>query len=91
MTGVVLDQIRDRGDDMHHGGGHWWWWLVAVALLVLLIVAIAALFKRPPSGAASRPTSIPSRSPAEALLAARLARGEIDEDEYRSCRDALRG
>jgi putative membrane protein len=87
---VVLTQIRDRGDDMHHGGSHGWWWLIAIVLLVLLVVAIVALFRRQPVGAESARTTVPSRSGAEALLAERLARGEIDADEYRRRRDALR-
>ena len=45
-------------------------------LLAMLIVAIAAWFRRPASGAASPPSSVPLRSPAESLLAARLARGK---------------
>jgi putative membrane protein len=87
---VVLAQMRDRGDDMHHAGGHWWWWVVALVILVLLVVAVVALFRRQPAAEESPRTSVPSRSPAEALLAERLARGEIDADEYRRRRDALR-
>jgi putative membrane protein len=87
---VVLARMRDHGDDMHHGGGHWWWWLIALFLLVVLVLAVVALFRPQPVAAESSRTSVPSRNPAEALLAERLARGEIDADEYRRRRDALR-
>ena len=90
MTGVVLGHIVVRSHGMHHGGGQWWWWLIAATLLVLLMVAIASLFTRQPTSAASSPPSRWSPSPAETLLAARLARGEIDPDEYRRRRDVLR-
>jgi len=90
MTGVVLSQIGVRDHGSRHGGGHWWWWLIAVLLFVLLMVAIASLFTRQPTSAQSSPLSRSSPSPAETLLAARLARGEIDPDEYRRRRDALR-
>jgi putative membrane protein len=87
---VVLARMSDRGDDIHHSGGHWWWWLMAVVLLVVLVIALVALFRRQPVAAGSPRTSAPPRNPAEALLAERLARGEIDADEYRQRRDALR-
>jgi putative membrane protein len=87
---VVLAHMRDHGDDMHRAGGHWWWWVIALVVLVLLIVAIVALFQRQPVAESSAPTVVPARSPAEVLLAERLARGEIDADEYRRRRDALR-
>ena len=46
---------------------------------------------RPPSDA-ERPIIPPMRaSTAEQILAERLARGEIDAEEYRQRRDALRG
>jgi putative membrane protein len=64
--------------------------LIALVVLVLLVVAIVALFRRQPTDAESSRTSVLSRNPTEALLAERLARGEIDADEYRRRRDALR-
>ena len=87
----VLAQMMDRGD-MHDGGsGHWWWWVIGLVVLVLLVVAIVALFTRWPAGSASRQVAPEAqRSSAEHVLADRLARGEIDPDEYRRRRDALR-
>jgi putative membrane protein len=58
-------------------------WLIAAALLGLLIwVVISALDRR----GASSPT--PPYS-ARSLLDERLARGEIDLDEYRALREAI--
>jgi len=88
---VVLAQMMDRGDMHDGGGGHWWWWVIGLVVLVLLVVAIVALFTRRPTGTAA-PQVAPEtqRSSAEQVLADRLARGEIDPDEYRRRRDALR-
>ncbi|MGH8978336.1 MAG: SHOCT domain-containing protein [Acidimicrobiia bacterium] len=83
---VVLAQMWDRDD---HMGGGWWWvmgigWLLFLAFLGFLAYLLVRHFTE------SRGAQ-PPRSSAEELLAERLARGEIDEDEYRSRRDALRG
>ena len=86
----VLAQMMDRGD-MHDGGGGHWCWVIGLVVLVLLVVAIVALFTRRPAGSASPPVAPEAqRSSAEQVLADRLARGEIDPDEYRRRRDALR-
>ena len=82
---LVLAQLFD-GDN--HMGGGWWWvmgigWLVFLAFLGFLVYL---LVRHHTDSAASGVR----RSSAEDLLAERLARGEIDEDEYRRRRDALR-
>jgi putative membrane protein len=64
----------------------WWWvmgigWLVILAVVVVLAVVLVRHFTQ---------TSRPASS-AEDVLAERFARGEIDEQEYRRRRDALRG
>ena len=74
------------------GGVHWWGWLLGtigmVAFWGLVIWAIwyfvTAVTRRPeePPQANSDPTRI---------LDERLARGEIDAEEYRHLRDVLRG
>jgi putative membrane protein len=88
---VVLERIRNHGDDIHHSGGHWWWWLIALAVLALLVVAILALLTyRPATSERPRTSPEPPRGSAEQILADRFARGEIDADEYRQRRDALR-
>jgi putative membrane protein len=86
MVAVVLAQVWDG--DNHMGGGWWWFmgvgWLLFLAFLGFLAYLLVRHFTQ------SRDAQ-PGRSSAEDLLAERLARGEIDEDEYRRRRDALRG
>jgi putative membrane protein len=75
-----------------NGGGHpVFWILVAIVVIGLAITGVVLLVRRSShssSGvvgtAAGAPTS------AEGVLAERFARGEIDEAEFRSRRDALR-
>ena len=78
---IVLGQMWD-GDHMGRG---WWWvmgigWLIFLAVLVVLAVVLVRGF-----------TSDRARGSADDILAERFARGEIDEDEYRRRRSALRG
>ncbi len=76
------------------GGMQWWGWLLgALGMVVfwgLLIWAIwylvVAVVRRP--GADRRPSD---RSDSKRILDERLARGEIDADEYRRIRDLLSG
>jgi putative membrane protein len=88
-----LAQMMDH--DWGDHGGSSWAWIVMVALMVLLvaIVVLAAVrfMLHTPAAAASQTPAPggPSRS-AQDLLADRLARGEIDVDEYRRRLDALR-
>ena len=75
-------------DDWGDHGGFWWGWIVMVALMVLLVAVIVIVAVRFEIHTAGPPTSA-ARS-AEDVLADRLARGEIDVDEYRRRLDALR-
>jgi putative membrane protein len=78
-----------------YGGGWAWWqaglmWVAVIVFLGLLIWAIYALA----TGATRRPGSRargegPPGDDARRILDERLARGEIDTDEYRRLRDAL--
>ena len=79
---AMLAQMMDGGD---HNGGSDWWWLVVV-LMFVLVIAVTVLLVRHFSDS-GRGTG---RRDAEDLLGERLARGEIDEEEYRKRRDALR-
>jgi putative membrane protein len=81
-TRVMLAQMMDWND--HHNGRGWVW--VLVVLLVVLLVAVTVLLVHHFSDG-GRGTG---RRAAEDLLAERFARGEIDEEEYRKRRDALR-
>ena len=82
---VVLAQMWDGRDHMDGG----WWWVMGIGWLLFLafIGFLIYLLVRHHTGSTSSPGR---RSTAEELLAERLARGEIDEDEYRRRRTALR-
>ena len=86
MVGVIAAQrfVCDNCGD--HMGGGWWWvmgigWLVFLAALVVLVVVLVRHFSTPAGRA---------NGTAHDTLAERFARGEIDEDEYRRRRAALR-
>lgn len=72
-------------------GMHWWGWLIGAVMMVALWVAIAwgiwyfVTNLTRTSDRGRRP------SDAKAILDERLARGEIDAEEYRRLRDLMRG
>jgi putative membrane protein len=70
---------------MMDGGG---WWMMGGGFLVLLalIVVVVFLVVRQPGA----PQDRGAQRSAAAILADRFARGEIDEQEYRSRLDELR-
>ena len=68
--------------DWNNGG-----WVVMAVLMALFwagIIGAAILVVRPP-----RQDHVPGRGEPENVLAERLARGEIDDDEYRRIRSVL--
>ena len=78
---------RDRGGfgDHHGGGGHHpIAFIIVLVLIALAITGVVLLVRR------SRANRTGVQTSAEAILAERFARGEIDESDYRSRRDALR-
>jgi putative membrane protein len=87
----VLAQMTDRGD--MHDGGWGWWWLLGLRVMLLLIALVVVLVVRITSPSQLRTPSVgrPPRTSAEEVLADRMARGEIDTDEYRQRLSALRG
>ena len=87
MNMVVLAQMMDRGDHMDNGNG--WWWIMGIVGLLLIIGLVVLIVMTLQRANAPTPEASPRRT-ADDLLADRLARGEIDEDEYRRRRDALR-
>lgn len=77
---------------MHNGGGSGWW--LFMALMMLLFVAgtvwlIVTLVRHNPSPS-QPPGSATARLGPDDILHERLARGEIDVDEYHQRIDALR-
>ena len=86
MVAVIAARVCENCGDGDHMGGGWWWvmgigWLVFLAAVVILAVVLTR--RSHPAGTSSRT--------GPAILDERFARGEIDEDEYRRRRDALRG
>ncbi|WP_412078678.1 SHOCT domain-containing protein [Streptomyces xanthophaeus] len=74
-----------------HDIGGWGWFAMSVSMILFwaLIITVAVLLFR----ALARPpehTHVSSAPTAEQVLAHRLARGEIDEDDYRRRLGALR-
>ena len=71
-----------------------WWFLAVIVLLAFLILTVGALLVagRPRQRSEIEQPLIPPSPPSEAeqILAERLARGEIEADEYRRRRDTLR-
>lgn len=81
-----------RYGDYDHMNSGWGLLMVlgAIGIWALVAVAVAALL-RTPRGVVGTP-EVPRQRPvtsAEQILAERLARGEIDPEEYRTRMDAL--
>lgn len=74
------------------GGGGWWWMAILMVIFWGGLIVLAVAFIRRPhhSVHAGAPGSVATSAPrAQDILAERLARGEIEADEYRSRLDAL--
>ena len=81
--------VAQMWDGDGHMDGDGWWWVMGIGWLLSLAFAgflLYLLLRR------RTETEAPIRhgAAAEQLLAERFAGGEIDEDEYRRRRDALR-
>jgi putative membrane protein len=85
---AVLAQMMDR-EDMGNGGA-WWAWLIGAVVLVILVGLVVFAVLRMMTSPGTGRTGVSERRSAEDVLAERFARGQIDEDEYRRRRDALR-
>ena len=75
------------GWGMHDGVGGWLGPLLMAVLLVAVVALAVWVVVRASRGRAARPES--GSGAAERILEERFARGEIDEEEYRSRRAAL--
>ncbi len=73
------------------GGGHWWWALLGfvgmVAFWGLIIWAVWYFV----TGLSRRPDTGPGTDGAKRILDERLARGEIDAEDYRRLLTLMRG
>ena len=103
----VLMAVADRGGrgGMMGRGHDGFGWVFPVVCLVIFVAAVAVLVwllmrgRTASTAAAGAPTATapvapPAPNPlagAEAILAERLARGEISPDDYRAAAAALRG
>ena len=84
-----------NGDwDHGMGGGNFWWMAIMMAAflgaLIWIAVALTQRSNHSPNlqVPADAPPPTPKQTPQE-ILAERLARGEIDPDDYRTRLDAL--
>lgn len=77
----------------YDGGASWGWWLLMsismVAFWTLVIVGLVALVNW--SGGGKRESDGGAGETPEQTLARRLASGEINQEQYRTIRDELRG
>ncbi|MFF8603141.1 SHOCT domain-containing protein [Streptomyces sp. NPDC015232] len=74
-------------------GMNGWGWFAMSAGMVLfwgLLITVAVMLLRSLDRAAQRPRGLGPAASAEQILGERLARGEIDEEEYRRRLTALR-
>lgn len=81
---------------MWWGGYHWWWpgLVVMVVFMVVCVVLMARMMRGGMGGmcgAGWRRSGRHGTDAPEQLLDERLARGEIDLDEYRRVQQALAG
>ncbi len=76
------------------GGGNWWWMPIMMFAILGGLIWIGITLVRhgnhtPHLQTPGAPTLPPARQTPQELLAERLARGEIDPNEYRQRLDAL--
>jgi putative membrane protein len=79
-----------------NGGGHWGLWVLMIVAMVVFWGALAWIIVtlvRQRGGPAGSQAAPPSGTPSDALriLDERLARGEIEEDEYKRRRALIEG
>lgn len=77
---------------MHNGGGSGWWLFMALMMLAFIAAAVwlvMTLVRRDPDSP-HFPAAAVERIGPDDILHERLARGEIDVDEYHQRIDALR-
>lgn len=92
MFGIAMtaaSSLAQSGWNNHMWGAGWGWWMALMMIVFWsLVIGLAVTFTRN-SGRRTAPDDDPMTT-AQALLAERLARGEIDPAEYRERLDTLR-
>lgn len=88
-TLLTISRLADRGGRFGRGHGAPWMGLIVVLATVALVAGLVMWLLRRRGGTPVPATS--STSAAQAIVAERLARGEIGADEYHSLLATLRG
>jgi uncharacterized membrane protein len=88
-TLLTISRLADRGGRFGRGHGAPWMGLIVVLATVALVASLVMWLLRRRGGTPVPATS--STSAAQAIVAERLARGEIGADEYHSLLATLRG
>ncbi|KQX46364.1 MULTISPECIES: SHOCT domain-containing protein [unclassified Streptomyces] len=75
-----------------NGMSGWGWFAMSAGMVLFwgLLITVAVMLFRSLDRAAERPRGFGPAASAEQILGERLARGEIDEEEYRRRLTALR-
>lgn len=73
-------------DGWNMSGWNWGWMVVMMTIATLLVTLLAVTLMR---NASQGPRSLPEEDPAH-ILALRLARGDIDEEEFQRRQTLLR-
>jgi putative membrane protein len=88
---TLLTHLADRGGRFGRHGGAPWLSLIVVLLVGAAVAALVMWLLRNRGASAAAPLAASHTASAESILAERLARSEIDPDEYRRLLAALRG
>ncbi|MFH8624049.1 SHOCT domain-containing protein [Streptomyces vietnamensis] len=76
-----------------HGMNGWGWFAMSAGTVLFwgLLITVAVMLFRMVGRSGERPSGTRPTTSAEQILGERLARGEIDEEEYRRRLTVLRG
>lgn len=86
---MMWDDEGGRWGTMHDNGTGWLMVLLMLVLVVAVVVAVVALVRGWSPAASTHSSGVPRPSDPRAILQERLARGEIDEAEFRARMRAL--
>jgi uncharacterized membrane protein len=74
----------------NNSGGFGWGWILVMAVAIVVCVAMMARMMQHGASRHRGPAGDPDVDAPEAILARRLASGEIDVEEFERLRDAFR-